>query len=311
MANWTLYAGLLGLFAGLAVAISMAGIIGKERSQVSASLEAIEAISGPIPEDMRSAYDQPFADRVGRPAQRRLARIGRTLSGSQWATTTNRRIEMAGSPPGWDAERILASKTMVALLAATVAAGILYLADRSALQSLLWGAVFGIGGFFLPDLVLVNKGKSRAHSIRRALPDSIDLLTVSVESGLAFDASMAQVAHNTEGPLADEFSRVLKEIQIGSGRSEALKALAARTDVEDLRVFLNSMVQADKLGIPIADVLRVQAAEIRLKRSQRIEEQAMKLPVKLVFPLLFGIMPSMFIVILGPAIISIYETLIA
>ena len=109
---------------------------------------------------------------------------------------------------------------------------------------------------------------------------------------MAFDAALAQVARNTDGPLAEEFTRVLKEVQIGSGRSDALRALSERTDVEDLQVFLNSMVQAEKLGIPIADVLRVQAAEIRLKRSQRIEEQAMKLPVKMVFPVMFGIMPS-------------------
>ena len=124
---------------------------------------------------------------------------------------------------------------------------------------------------------------------------------------MAFDAALAQVAHNTDGPLAEEFTRVLKEIQIGSGRSEALRGLADRTDVDDLRIFLNSMIQAEKLGIPIADVLRVQAAEMRLKRSQRIEEQAMKLPVKIVFPLMFGIMPAMFIVILGPAALRIIE----
>ena len=128
---------------------------------------------------------------------------------------------------------------------------------------------------------------------------------MSVESGLAFDAALANVARNTEGPLSDEFRRVLREIQIGSSRSDALKALADRTTVDDLRIFLNSMVQAEKLGIPIADVLRVQASEMRLKKSQRTEEQAMKLPVKLVFPLLTCIMPLLFIVIIGPAAISI------
>ena len=162
--------------------------------------------------------------------------------------------------------------------------------DRT-LPALLWGAVFGVFGFFLPDLLVKNKAQHRSDAIRKALPDSIDLLTISVESGLAFDAAMAQVARNTDGPLAEEFTRVLKEIQIGSGRSDALRALSERTDVEDLQVFLNSMIQAEKLGIPIADVLRVQAGEIRLKRSQRIEEQAMKLPVKMVFPVMFCIMP--------------------
>jgi tight adherence protein C len=175
---------------------------------------------------------------------------------------------------------------------------------------LLWAALFGVLGFFLPDLLLINKASHRSEQIQNALPDSLDLLTISVESGLAFDAALAQVARNTDGPLSEEFTRVLQEIQIGSGRSDALRALSERTDVDDLRIFLNSMVQAEKLGIPIADVLRVQAADMRLKRSQRIEEQAMKLPVKMIFPLILCIMPAMFVVILGPAVIAIYQTLL-
>ncbi len=158
---------------------------------------------------------------------------------------------------------------------------------------------------------MINKGQHRADAMQRALPDALDLLTITVESGLAFDAGLVQVARNTDGPLPQEFTRVLKEIQIGSSRTAAFRAMAERTDVEDLRIFLNSMVQAEKLGIPVADVLRVQSSEMRIKRSQRIEEQAMKLPVKLVFPLLLGIMPALFVVILGPALISIYQTLLS
>jgi tight adherence protein C len=310
MATWVLLLGLLGVFLGMATAIAMAGAIGKERSEVSASLAAIEAISGPVPEDMRRSYDQPFSDRVARPSQAWLARVARTISGANWGQNASKRLAMAGSPPGWDAERILAAKSLAGLVFASVVAGVLLVSGRG-IQALLWGLAFGVLGFFVPDLVLRQKADSRSEAIRRALPDSLDLLTISVESGLAFDAALAQVAHNTDGPLAEEFSRVLKEIQIGSSRSDALRALSERTTVDDLRIFLNSMIQAEKLGIPIAHVLRIQSSEMRTKRSQRIEEQAMKLPVKMVFPLLFGIMPAMFIIVLGPAFISIYDQLIA
>lgn len=311
MSNLLLALGLLGIFLGIVAVIFVAGSIGRERSQVSSSLAAIEAISGPVPDDMRRVYDKPFKERFGQPAQASLANAARTLVGVNWAKTTTRRLEKAGNPPGWDADRILAAKMLGGLVGASVVGGLMLVGGRGAVQAVLWGAIFGVFGFFLPDLLLINKAQHRSEAVRRALPDSLDLLTISVESGLAFDAAMAQVARNTEGPLADEFARVLREIQIGSGRSDALRALSERTDVEELQAFLNSMVQAEKLGIPIADVLRVQAAEIRLKRTQRIEEQAMKLPVKIVFPLLLCIFPALFIVIIGPAAISIYENLLS
>jgi tight adherence protein C len=132
-----------------------------------------------------------------------------------------------------------------------------------------------------------------------------------VEAGLAFDAALSQVARNTEGPLAEEFFRVLQEMQIGMGRTDAMRALGERTDVEELRSFVTAMVQADAFGIPIANVLRVQAKEMRIKRSQRAEEAAQKVPVKILFPLIFCILPSLFIIVLGPAAITIYDSLIS
>lgn len=306
MPAWVLIGGLVALFVGVAAAIVIFEAIGRERSQVSSSLATIEAISGPIPDSMRRQYDQPFKARVARPVQGWLARVARTLSGVSWARNTQRRLGMAGSPPRWDVERILAAKTLGAIALGSLVGAMLWAGGRTG-PALIWGLAFAAFGFFLPDMLLVNKAQHRSDLTRKALPDSLDLLTISVESGLAFDAALAQVARNTEGPLAEEFTRVLKEIQIGSSRSDALRALSERTSVEDLRIFLNSMIQAEKLGIPIAEVLRVQAGEMRIKRSQRIEEQAMKLPVKMVFPVMFGIMPAIFIIILGPAVLSIVD----
>ncbi len=308
MPTWILLLGLATIFIGVVTFIVLAGSIGRERSQITASLAAIEAISGPIPADMRGEYDKPFNDRVTQPTLAWLTEAARTLSGGNWSRNAIRRLDRAGNPVGWDPERILAWKALAGLgLASTI--GALFLLAGKPLSALVWGAAAAVLGFYLPDLLLLNKAQHRSSDIRRKLPDSIDLLTISVESGLAFDAALAQVAQNTDGPLAEEFNRVLREIQIGSSRADALHALAERTDVEDLRIFLHSMTQAEKLGVPIADVLRVQSSEMRVKRSQRIEEQAMKLPVKIIFPLLLGIMPALFIVILGPAAVSIYQNL--
>ncbi len=161
-------------------------------------------------------------------------------------------------------------------------------------------------GYLTPNLYLYQLGYDRTKLIQRALPDALDLLTISVESGLGFDAALSQVARNTEGPLAQEFARVLQEMQIGLGRGAAMRALGERTHVPELKGFVSSMVQADALGIPVAQVLRVQAREIRTKRRQRAEEQAQKVAVKILVPLIFCILPCLFIAVLGPAAIGIY-----
>ena len=163
-------------------------------------------------------------------------------------------------------------------------------------------------GWLGPNLYLYQKVYDRSKRMQRDLPDAIDLMTISVESGLAFDAAVQQVARNTEGPLADEFSRVLREMQIGQGRAAALRGLAERTEVDDVKSFVTSMVQADSFGIPIANVLRIQSAEIRTKRRQRAEEQAQKVPVKITVPLIFCILPCLFIAVMGPAAIHIMDS---
>ena len=144
--------------------------------------------------------------------------------------------------------------------------------------------------------------------MQRALPDAIDLMTISVESGLGFDAAVQQVATNTDGPLAEEFARVLREMQIGRGRSDGLRSMADRTPVPEVRTFVSAMVQADAFGIPIAQVLRVQSSEIRVKRRQRAEEKAQQVPVKITVPLIFTILPCLFIAVMGPAVISVMES---
>src|SRR3954471_8683218 len=144
--------------------------------------------------------------------------------------------------------------------------------------------------------------------MQRELPDALDLLTISVEAGLGFDAALSQVARNTEGPLAQELARVLQEMQIGLRRSAALRALGERNSLPDLRSFVSAMVQADAFGIPVGQVLRVQSSEIRVKRRQWAEEAAQKVPVKILVPLIFCILPCLFIAVLGPAGIQIMNS---
>jgi tight adherence protein C len=157
-------------------------------------------------------------------------------------------------------------------------------------------------------MYLYQLGYDRTQKMERALPDALDLLTISVESGLGFDAALQHVARKTDGPLADELARVLQEMQIGMGRAAALRALGTRTQVQDVKGFVSAMVQADGLGIPIAQVLRVQSREIRTKRRQKAEEQAQKVAVKILIPLIFCILPCLFIAVLGPAGISMFES---
>jgi tight adherence protein C len=144
--------------------------------------------------------------------------------------------------------------------------------------------------------------------MRNALPDAIDLLTVSVEAGLGFDAAVERVARNTTGPLSQEFARLLQEMQIGVGRVDAMRAMAERSSLDDLKSFCLAMVQADSLGIPIGRVLRIQSSEMRTKRRQRAEEKAQQVPVRIMIPLVLFVLPCLFIVILGPAGISIANT---
>jgi tight adherence protein C len=219
-----------------------------------------------------------------------------------------RRLDLAGNPRGWTVERILATKA--GGLCAGVAFGILMLTTGRVLVGLLWLAGAAMAGFWLPDVLLYNSGLKRQEALRRSTPDALDMLTVCVEAGLGFDAGLAQVARNTDGPIAGEFARLLREMQIGKTRIVAFQDLAARTTVPELQIFVSALVQSDKLGIPLAGVLREQSAEMRLKRRQRAEEMAQKVPVKILFPLLLCIFPALFVVLIGPGAIQIAHQLV-
>lgn len=291
----------------LAVAIGLLGLAlrtDESASGVGRSLAVLKAMSS-APAVLKAELDRPFGDRVLAPLQARALTVGRRLSGADSADRIRRKLDFAGNPRDWNADRVVSGKVIgaIALLVVGFAVALL-LGVGTPLR-----VVFTLGGlvlgFFVPDLYLYQAAYDRAKKLQRELPDAIDLLTISVEAGLGFDAAVQQVARNTQGPLAEELSRMLREMQLGSGRAEALRSLAVRTQVPEVKSFVGAMVQADAFGIPIAQVLRVQSSEMRVKRRQRAEEKAQQVPVKITVPLIFCILPTLFIAVMGPAVIEI------
>ncbi len=273
---------------------------------VARSIELIEAMTN-APKELTAELDKPFSERVLAPLQNRFVGLGRRLSGADSSQRIRHKLDLAGNPPGWTVDRVMSGKVLGAI--GGFAAGLLFsfmLGSMTTRLVVIVGAT--IAGFFSPTMWLYQRGYERSKQLQRDLPDAIDLLTISVESGLGFDAAVQQVAHNTEGPIAEEFSRVLREMQIGSSRGESLRALSDRTNVNELKSFVSAMVQADAFGIPIAQVLRVQSHEMRVKRRQRAEEKAQQVPVKMTIPLIFCILPCLFIAVMGPAAIHIMDS---
>jgi tight adherence protein C len=277
-----------------------------QSSGLNRSLAVLEAMASG-PKELSKDLDKPFADRVLAPLRASALRIGRRFTGADAGDRIRHKLDLAGNPPGWTVDRVVAGKVIGLVVGVVGAFLFTMLIGPSPTIRILVIAGGAVAGFFTPGMYLYQKAHDRSHQMGRDLPDAIDLLTISVESGLGFDAAIQQVARNTEGPLADEFSRMLREMQIGQGRSAALRALADRTDVHEIRGFVSAMVQADAFGIPIAQVLRVQSSEIRVKRHQHAEKKAQQVPVKITIPLIFCILPCLFIAVMGPAAVGIME----
>lgn len=299
--------GISFIFVAIFLALASFGALAKEQTGLNRSISVIEALTS-APEEMKSEFDAPFTERVLFPLLSRLQGVGRRMTPADANDRTRAKLEKAGNPAGWTVERVSAGKVVGFAAALIVALLIAFAMGLSFFVTLIFVVLAAVAGYLAPDFYLYQKAYDRADKLRRALPDAIDLLTISVESGLGFDAAVQQVARNTEGPLAEEFARVLQEMQIGRGRSEALRSLAERTDIPDIRGFVSAMVQADAFGIPVGQVLRVQSSEMRVKRRQWAEEMAQKVPVKILVPLIFCILPCLFIVVLGPAGINIMNS---
>jgi tight adherence protein C len=291
----------------LAIYLVSTALRDAESHGLNRSLAVLQAMSS-APKELTKDLDRPFSERVLQPLQGAALRIGRRFTGADSRERIRHKLDLAGNPPGWTVDRVVAGK-VIGLVAGVVGALLFtWLIGPSMSIRILMLAGGAVAGYFAPSMFLYQKTYDRSNQMARELPDAIDLLTISVESGLGFDAAIQQVARNTEGPLADEFSRMLREMQIGQGRTASLRALGERTNVPEIRSFVSAMVQADAFGIPIAQVLRVQSSEIRVKRRQRAEEKAQQVPVKITVPLIFCILPTLFIAVMGPAAISLMDS---
>lgn len=245
----------------------------------------------------------PATERLLAPLLKHTKSLGTRLSPKGTSARLARWLDMAGNPPGWSPERIMGGKG--ALLVGGGMLGLLW--GGLSLPGLVAMGLLGTFGLFIPDLLVYNRGAKRQEELQRGLADALDMLTVCVEAGQGFDAALVQVARAISGPVAGEFARVIAEIQIGKPRGDAFASLGMRTTVPEIKNFVSALVQADRLGLPIGNVLREQSREMRVARRQRAEEKAQQVPVKILFPLLLFIFPVVFIVIIGPAAISMVK----
>ena len=248
----------------------------------------------------------PFYERVMRPIIQRLARAGRRQQEGGVVARIDAKLERAGYPGGlrgadWVGVKLL-SLIGFAILGFLVG---LLITGGTFVVALLFVLVGGALGYLAPEFWLGRKMRARSTAMMLQLPDALDLLTISVEAGLGFDAALAKVVEKMEGPLVDEFRQALAEVRMGRSRREALRDVSLRADSQPVSNFIGAIVQAEQLGVPIAKVLQIQSTQLRIERRQRAEEAAAKAPVKMLFPMVGCIFPTIFIVILGPAVVTV------
>lgn len=233
----------------------------------------------------------------------KLALMSQRIMPTGYAGWLDKQLSGAGRPKDWPLARLVMVKPLLAFAGA--ASGYLYFAGSPSAPRFL--ALIGVTAlcYFTPDLLVRNRAQKRRAAIRLELPTALDQMLISVQAGLGFEAAMGRAGVNGKGPMAEELVRTLQDIQVGLSRKDAYLAMAERVDVPDVRSFIRAVVQADAYGVAIAGVLKAQVGDMRIKRKQRAEEHAMKMPVKMLFPLIFFILPTLFIVVLGPTVMSI------
>ena len=246
---------------------------------------------------------RPFSERVLRPMVQRLARAGKRQEGGMVAKI-DAKLERAGYPGGLRGADWVGVK-LLALIGFGVVGALLGLLLGGGVMLLLFGVVGAVIGYIAPEFWLGKKISARSLAMTLQLPDALDLLTISVEAGLGFDAALAKVVEKMEGPLVDEFRQALAEVRMGRTRRDALRDVANRADAQPVSNFIGAIIQAEQLGVPIAKVLQIQSNQLRIERRQRAEEAAAKAPVKMLFPMVGCIFPTIFIVILGPAVVTV------
>jgi tight adherence protein C len=294
----------IAALAALAVLFLTYGLVRRPpRDAVQARLEQLVVQPTTLEE---YELQQPFFERALRPLVKRLSKIGRRGEAGGLVASTDARLQKAGYPGGLRGADWVGVKILAAVVLALVVFFGMLIAGRFQL-GIVFGLLGGAVGFVGPEFWLGRRIKGRAMQMILQLPDALDLLTISVEAGLGFDAALAKVVEKMEGPLILEFRQALAEIRMGRTRRDALRDVVARADAQPISNFIGAIVQAEQLGVPIAKVLQIQSQQLRIERRQRAEEAAAKAPVKMLFPMVGCIFPTIFIVILGPAIITVMK----
>ncbi|MCL5961230.1 MAG: type II secretion system F family protein [Chloroflexi bacterium] len=298
-------AGLIALLAGLTVLVLIVGL-----ANLQAGNKALKARLSlyAVPARTLEEYElsQPFQERIVAPIVQGAARFVIGLTPPKTVEDIRRRLVLAGNPYGMDVRDFLGVKGLLALTLGSLVF-LSFIRTGMVLHALLFGGLLGALGFYTPNIWLGARISRRKKEITRSLPDALDLLTVCVEAGLGFDSAILKLTQKWDNALSREFSRVLSETRMGKSRREALRNLVNRTDVSDVNTFVSAIIQADQLGVSISNVLRIQSEQMRLKRRQRAEELAHQAAIKMIFPMIFLMFPSIYVIVLGPAIPQIMK----
>jgi tight adherence protein C len=299
---------LIIIFSGVGILVGLVYVGMKENSdQDPLQARLAEYADRELPtslEDLEMSLS--FRDRVVVPLFNALAKLVTRFTPEQQIESTRKQLELAGKAQTTDARTFFGTRIMLTVLMGGLGFFLFFIVThQSPLNAILLTALFTAIGYFLPAMQLSSQIKRRQNNILKALPDALDLLTICVEAGLGFDAAMGKVYEKWDNELATAFGRVLQEIQLGKLRREALRSMAQSMEVDDVTSFTAAIIQADQLGVSIAKILRIQSDQMRVKRRQRAQEKAQQAPVKMLIPMVFLIFPSIWIVLLGPAIIQL------
>jgi tight adherence protein C len=309
MDNSTLIPIVVAGAAALAILFIAIGVAGSSSvDPVQARLTQLGTMQAKNLEELE--LQTPFLERTLRPLAGRLSGTVSRFTSSSFTARTEKNLALAGNPGGLRVADWMGIKAIASIVFAILFFLLFtFLLNTGPIMGVLLGAAGVVVGYIAPEFWLGRRVRARQHAIILQIPDALDLLTISVRAGLGFDAALGKVVEKMEGPLVDEFRRALAEVRVGKARRDALRDIVPRTEVPALTNFIGAIIQAEQLGVSISKVLQVQSEQLRIERRQRAEEQAARAPIKMLFPLVGCIFPSLFIVILGPAIILIIKNL--
>ena len=275
----------------------------KSKNQVEERLHEISKMETDEEEDI---LRKPFSERVIQPALQNLAATLGNLAPSEIKQSMQKKITYAGNPRNITFNTLVLAQVLLGIGLPLILLSLIRLTGPIDNLPLLIILLAGFG-FLLPIFFINSKAAQRQKEIQRSLPDTLDLLLVSVEAGLGFDMALKRVCEKKPGELSKEFMRALEEVRVGKTRSEALRGIVERTGVPDVRTFVGAIIQAEQLGSSISRTLDIQSNTMRLKRRQRAEEMAMRVPIKMIFPMVFFIFPALLVVVLGPSLVRMIQ----